>query len=423
MIGDKPRGDLAQGGGGGAALGVGIAVCEGPMPSAAARRAYQGPALFSFGFRPFFMGAATWAAVAVPVWIWAYSDGGAMTVDRDWHVHEMLFGYLGGVAAGFLLTAVPNWTGRLPVAGAPLAGLYALWVAGRIAMLLAPGFPVSAAVVDAAFLVIFAVVVWREVLAGRNWRNAPVCLLVTLLAAANLAFHARLVWPEAGPPAERAALAAMAMLIALIGGRITPSFTRNWMAQNHMTPLPAPFGALDRAALAACVAALGAWIAAPQHPASGALLVLAGAGVLARLARWRGALTLPEPLVWSLHAGYAWLGAALVLIGASILAPGAVPRTAGLHALTAGAAGVMTLAVMTRATLGHTGRARRADDLTMAVYLAVNAAAGLRVAAPFAGPGQTMLLIAAAVMWTCAFAGFLWGYAPMLVRGRLAAGG
>lgn len=388
------------------------------MPTAASRRAYEGAALFSFGFRPFFLGAATWAAVAVPVWLWSHLQGGAIAIDRDWHVHEMLFGYLGGVAAGFLLTAVPNWTGRMPVVGAPLAALYGLWVAGRIAMLLASGFPIATAAIESAFLVTFAAVVWREVLAGRNWRNAPICIMVSLLAFANLAFHARLIWPQAGPISERGALAVMGMLIALIGGRITPSFTRNWLVQVKAGVEPAPFGHLDRVALATCAVGLVAWGVAPNTAMAGVLLMLGGAGLLARLSRWRTRWTIGEPLVWSLHLGYAWLAAALLLIGGSILAPGLIPRTAGVHALTAGAAGVMTLAVMTRATLGHTGRPRQADSLTLTVYLAANMAAVLRVVAPFAGPSQTAFLIAAAIMWSAAFVTFLAGYAPMLMRRR-----
>lgn len=392
------------------------------MPSAATRRAYRGPALFSFGFRPFFLGAGIWAAVSVPVWIWSHLGGGggaAMSFGRDWHVHEMLFGYLGGVVAGFLLTAVPNWTGRLPVAGTPLALLWVLWCAGRAAMLYEGVLGVSAMAVDAAFLVVFAGVVWREVLAGRNWRNLPVCGMVTLLATANVAFHARLAWPEAGPAAERAALAAMAMLIALIGGRVTPSFTRNWMAPRKLSPDPAAADRIDLACLLLGVGGLVAWVASPENPATGALMCAGGLGALLRLSRWRTSKILAEPLVWSLHAGYAWLGFSLILLGASVLAPAIVPRTAGIHALTAGAAGVMTLAMMTRATLGHTGRPRAANDLTMAVFLAANAAAGLRVGAAFTGEGRTVLLIAAAVVWVAAFGGFLAGYAPMLLRRRL----
>jgi uncharacterized protein involved in response to NO len=388
------------------------------MPSAAARRAFTGPALFSFGFRPFFLGAGIWSALALPLWLWAYMGGGPATFDRDWHVHEMLFGYLAAVAAGFLLTAVPNWTGRMPVIGAPLAGLFALWLAGRVAMLLIGHAPVAAASVDAAFLIAFAAVIWREVATGRNWRNLPVCLMVSVLAAANVAFHARWAALDAGPIAERAALAAMAGLIALIGGRITPSFTRNWLMQRKAAREPAPFGLIDRLGLGACVAGLVLWILVPLAAASGAALALAGAGLLARLARWRTADTLSEPLVWSLHLGYGWLGLALLLIGGSVLAPDVVPRTAGIHALTAGAAGVMTLAVMTRATLGHTGRARQADRATLVLYLLINAAAVVRVAAPFLGELQFAALAAAGALWSAAFAVFVAAYGPMLASPR-----
>lgn len=391
------------------------------MPSAAARRQYAGPALFSFGFRPFFLGAALWALLAVPLWLWIHLGGpaGAVSVDRDWHVHEMLFGYVGGVVAGFLLTAVPNWTGRLPVTGAPLAALFLLWLAGRAAMLAAAGTPI-ASVVDAAFLIAFAGVVWREVLAGRNWRNLPVAGMVSLLALANLAFHGGRIWPDLGPPAERGAVAMIAMLIAFIGGRVVPSFTRNWMAQARLTSLPAPEDRLDRAGVIAVAAGLAAWIAFPEQPLVGAGLGVAGLATLARLSRWRTSATLTDPLVWSLHAGYGWLGLGLILTGAGVLWPGAVPRTAGLHALLTGAAGVMTLAMMTRATLGHTGRPRQADRATTLIYAAANLAAALRVAAALADGARASLLVAATTLWVLAFATFVGRYGPMLVRRRLA---
>ena len=393
------------------------------MPSAAARRAYDGPALFSYGFRPFFFGASCWAATVVPVWLWVHlaAAGSGSAIDRDWHVHEMLFGYLGGVVAGFLLTSIPNWTGRLPVAGRPLALLYALWVIGRVAMLFIDVLGVGAIMIDAAFLVVFAAVVWREVVSGRNWRNLPVCGLVSALALANLAFHGRAIWPALGGWAERGGLAAIAVMIALIGGRITPSFTRNWLAQRGQTALPAPADRLDQIALLLCVAAAIAWAVAPWASVSGGLACLAGAGVLARLSRWRTALTLGEPLVWSLHAGYFWLGLAFLLIGLGMMDPAAWPPTAGAHALTAGAAGVMTLAVMTRATLGHTGRARTADRSTLVIYLAINLAAVVRVAAPFAPELRTLLLGLAGAFWSLAFLLFVACYGPMLIRARLPA--
>ena len=389
------------------------------MPSAAARRRHTGPALLSFGFRPFFLGAAVWAAIAGPLWLWVHL-GGLGPFDRDWHVHEMLFGYVGGVIAGFLLTAVPNWTGRLPVTGLPLALLFILWVAGRVAMLAAPLLPAGAGI-DAAFLIVFAGLVWREVLAGRSWRNLPVAVMVTLLAVANLVFHLRLLLPDLGPVAERGAMGMIVMLIAFIGGRVVPSFTRNWLVQAGRTALPAQADRTDTAGLVMVAVAVAGWITFPEHLLTGIALCLGGLGTLLRLSRWRTAGVLPEPLVWSLHAGYAWLGLGLVLAGAHVLAPDLFPRTAGLHALMAGAAGAMTLAMMTRATLGHTGRDRLADRVTTGLFVAVNLAAACRVAAALAPEARVALLTAAGLLWASAFGLFLVRYGPMLVRPRLAA--
>ena len=385
------------------------------MSTAAARRAYRGPALFSFGYRPFFLFAAVWSALAVPIWVWSFLGAGP-TAHLEWHVHEMLFGYLAGVVAGFLTTAIPNWTGRMPVIGAPLAALAALWIAGRAAMLLAYYIGPLAAVIDSAFLLAFAAVVWREVLAGRNWRNLPVCALVSVLALGNVAFHLD-AWFGYSGVGQRLALGAVAVLVALIGGRITPSFTRNWMHARAHAALPAPEGRFDHAVLGLTALAALAWVFAPDTPAAGAALAVAGVANLARLTRWRGAATIREPLVWILHLGYGWLGAGLLLLGAALLTP-EVPRSAGVHALTAGAMGVMTLAVMTRATRGHSGRPLTADGATLAIYLANNAAALARVAAPFAGEAQPAWLLASMALWALAFGGFAAAYGGMLTRPR-----
>lgn len=384
------------------------------MATAADRRAYRGPMLFSYGFRPFFLAAAIWAALAVPLWLLSFTGYLPWAaLSREWHIHEMLFGVLAGIVAGFLLTAVPNWTGRLPVMGAPLVALSALWVAGRLAMLAATELGVWASVIDSAFLVVFAGVIWREVLAGRNWRNLAVCGLVTVLACANIAFHLGALAPEA--VGQRAALGAIALLIGLIGGRVTPSFTRNWLMQRAPGPLPAPADRADMAALILTALAAAAWVAIPDAPLSGALLTASGVAALARLARWQGLRTLAEPLVWILHLGYAWLGVGLMLMGLTILAPDMFPRTAGVHALTAGAVGVMTLAMMTRATRGHSGRPRTADGWTLAIYLLINVAAVVRVWAGFGGPGSGVLLATSGVLWSGAFGGFTLAYGPMLL--------
>jgi uncharacterized protein involved in response to NO len=382
------------------------------MSTAAQRRAYAGPVLFSFGFRPFFLFGSLWGALVVPLWLSSFMHGGPEAFTRDWHIHEMLFGFLAAVMAGFLTTAVPNWTGRMPVIGAPLGALVGLWILGRLAMLFPS--PLSSAV-DSLFLIAFAGVVWREVMTGRNWRNLPVCVLVSLFALANVGFHIS----RAGSLAagERIGLATAAVLIALIGGRITPSFTRNWLRARGATALPAPSGRFDQAVLIATAMAAALWATLPEQPAAGVALLIAGALNLIRLARWRGLSTLREPLVAVLHLGYGWLGLALVLLGGAVLTPG-IPRTAGIHALTAGAIGVMTLAVMTRATRGHTGRPLAADRATMAIYLAINLAAVSRVAAPFLPSLHVMLLTVSAALWSLAFAGFAVAYGRMLAAPR-----
>lgn len=383
-------------------------------------RSYRGTALFSLGFRPFFLFSAAWAALAVPLWIAAYM-GWLPHLTRDWHVHEMLFGYLSGVIAGFLLTAVPNWTGRLPVTGAPLAALFALWAAGRAAMLVSTTPGAAASIIDSLFLFVLAAIIAREVLAGRNIRNLPVCALVSILGAANVLSHLGPIDAELARLGERIGLAVVAMLVTLIGGRIVPSFTRNWMAKRKLTPEPASTGPFDIATLAATGAALLLWLIWPTAWPAGGALMLAGVLNLIRLARWRGWTTAAETLVLVLHAGYLWLGVAITLIGASILAADVVPAAAGIHALTAGAFGVMTLAVMTRASLGHTGQPLAATPAISAIYALVNVGAAIRTAAPFFPDGYAALLAAAAAFWSGAFLVFVVVYAPLLLRPRRAA--
>ncbi len=380
-------------------------------------RRYTGPALFSLGFRPFFLFSALWAGLAVPLWAAAYAGLlPAQTITRVWHVHEMLFGYLSGVIAGFLLTAVPNWTGRLPVTGAPLAALFGLWVSGRIAMLFAAPLGPIAAAIDSSFLVVFAAIVGREIIAGKNTRNIAVCVLISALGVANLLFH--FADHELALAAERGALAVVSILITLIGGRIVPSFTRNWMAKRKLAPAPAAANRFDFVTLILTAVAVLAWAVAPASTLAGAALLLAGGFNAIRLLRWRGWRTLAEPLVLILHVGYAWLAAALIMLGLSTLAPALVPSVAGIHALTSGAFGVMTLAVMTRASLGHTGRPLTAGASISAIYVLANLGALLRVASPFFPAAYTAWLAAAATLWGAAFIGFFIVYAPLLTRGR-----
>jgi hypothetical protein len=212
-------------------------------------RDYAGPAFLSIGFRPFFLGGAAWAATAMVIWIgilagwWLVAgDYGAVA----WHAHEFLFGYIGAVMTGFLLTVVPNWTGRLPVRGRPLLALFLLWLVGRAALVFSDTIGViPAATVDSLFLLTLAAVALREVIAGRNWRNLKVVGIIGLLAATNILFHAEVIATGVADYAARAATALVLILIMLIGGRIIPSFTRNWLVKQGVARLPVPFGRFD----------------------------------------------------------------------------------------------------------------------------------------------------------------------------------
>jgi uncharacterized protein involved in response to NO len=398
-----------------------------PIPRYRAQESQTFLATFlSAGFRPFFLSAALWAAVALPLSI-AYFEMVAELPTRFspsiWHPHEMAFGFGGAVVAGFLLTAIPNWTGRMPLQGAPLAGLVALWLLGRLAVFFSASAPaLVAAVLDLAFPAVFFLVVAREIVTGRNWRNLPMLVALALLFTGNLLTHLEAMdVAETGSLGAHMGIATLAMLVALIGGRITPSFTRNWLVKTLPGATePAPFGALDRVALAATLVALIAWVAFPDALVTAVLQILAGAALLLRLARWRGARTGAEPLLFVLHLAYGWLALGLLFMGVNKLFP-LTDTTTSLHTLTAGAIGTMTLAVMTRATRGHTGRPLVADRGTMAIYAAVTLAAALRVGAPFMGEYYFAALAVAAALWSLAYGLFVLLYFGMLTGRRVQA--
>lgn len=386
------------------------------------RRDYAGPAIFSYGFRPFFLGAALWSASAILVWVCAYFGRIILPVAMsplDWHMHEMLYGYAAAVIAGFLLTAIPNWTGRLPVNGWPLAGLAALWLAGRVAIYFAADIgPLAAALIDISFLLVLAATALREIVSGKNWSNLRVLAVLLVLVAANIVWHFELLSSGAGDYGPRMALGAVIALITLIGGRIIPSFTRNWLARANPGRLPRPWSRFDMLAVASGVAALAAWVVLPASIVTAALLLLAGVLHAARLARWAGDRTFADRLVLVLHVAYAFIPVGFLLLGASIVCPDAFAATAGIHAWTAGAIGLMTLAVMTRASLGHTGYPLVASAATQAIYALVFVAAISRIAAAMVSAPE--LLNVAAVAWVAGFAGFALAYGPLLIRRKRA---
>ncbi len=383
-------------------------------------RAYQGPAIFSYGFRLFFLGGALWAAIAMGLFLLMLY--GMLRLPTafdlvDWHVHELLYGYLPAIVAGFLLTAVPNWTGRLPVAGAPLAGLFALWLVGRIAAATsALTGSAAAAAADMLFLIALIAIVGREILAGNNKRNLKVLLLVGLLAAGNFVFHIEAAATGSADYGKRIVAAAI-LLIALIGGRIVPSFTRNWLAKSASEHRPASFGKFDLAAIAAAAVALLVWVALPDHRLTASACAVAGVLQFIRVGRWKGYRTFAEPLVTILHIGYVFIPIGFLLMAAAIVLSDLVPQAAAVHAWTAGAIALMTLAVMTRASLGHTGQPLTASTGVVGIYLAAALAVAARILAAF-GVVPIPMLTFAALAWIIAFSAFAFAFAPLLTARR-----
>ncbi len=385
------------------------------IPSALARRRnYAGPALFAYGFRPFFLLAALWSAAGILLWVRFIFGEGSLPVainGLDWHIHEMLYGYVAAAIAGFLLTAIPNWTGRLPVCGLPLAALALLWIAGRFAMFMPAS--VATAAIDLSFLLTLAAVAAREVIAGKNQRNLRVLGVLGVLVLGNVVWHFELLRTGTGDYGVRIAIAGVILIITLIGGRIVPSFTHNWLARRNPGRLPQPFSRFDAMALAAGALALLSWIVLKTGYVAGIALIVAGVLHAVRLSRWAGDRTAADRLVLVLHVAYAFIPAGFLLLGAALLWPQTIPASAGIHAWTTGAVGLMTLAVMTRATLGHTGRPLAASVATQVIYLCALAAALLRIAAALGG--WPVLMHVAGFAWVAAFGGFVVVYGPLLL--------
>lgn len=379
-------------------------------------------AIFAQGFRPFFFGAAIWAVIAIGIWVDMLLTGAALPSRFDplaWHIHEMLFGFVMAAVAGFLLTAIPNWTKRPPISGAPLAALAGLWLAGRIACLISLMMPAWLAVAaDLIFPIILVAAAGREIIAGKNWRNLVMLVPVTVLGVANLLMHletdgvaiaAGLGW--------RLGVAAIIALISLIGGRIIPNFTRNWLLKQNSSALPAQAGWPDKAALGTLLGGLFGWAAFPMSRAVAGLVLLGAVLNVWRLYRWRGVSTGKEPLLLVLHIGYGWIVVGAAMLSLSVLTQ-RIPEGAAVHALTVGAIGTMILAVMSRATRGHTGRPLTSDAITRLIYILVTLGAMIRISAEFSADWMMSLLLISAGLWSAAFAIFALTYAPMLLWSR-----
>jgi uncharacterized protein involved in response to NO len=331
----------------------------------------------------------------------------------------MLFGFVGAAVSGFLLTAIPNWTGRLPIAGRPLLSLFGLWAAARVAVLFSAsaGFW-PAAICDVGLFLTLAAAAAREVLGSKN-RNLPVVGLVLLFGVADGADYAGaagILPPDVG---WRSAIALIVIMISVIGGRIIPSFTRNWMAKQGLkSGLPTQPQSLDLLVVASTALALLLWLAFPDNQSCGLALTLAAAAQALRISRWGGARTLRDPLVAVLHVGYLWIPVGLLLLGLSAAGVD-IPRSAGIHALTAGAMATMILAVMSRASLGHTARDLVASPATVVSYVLVTIGAALRVAASLGVGDYSLMLDVAGALWGAAMLLFAIAYGPILWGPRL----
>ena len=381
----------------------------------AAQAPAPGFALWNLGFRPFYLLASVFSAISVLLWAAQFSGwlNSAYLRGPLWHGHEMLFGFALAVVAGFLLTAVRNWTAQPTVEGAPLAALAGLWVAGRV-LVLTP-FGVAAALVNAAFPLALAVAIGIPLWRSRNARNYFFIGLLVLMAALVAGLHLALLGQGALPPRLGLVLGldVMLFIMAVMAGRVVPMFTNNGVpganAERH--PLVEKL-ALGSVLLLFVVDAL-------QAPAGfiGALALVAAAAHGTRLALWRGWRTIGTPLVWILHAAYAWIVIHLLLRGAAGL--GWLAGTFDTHALTVGAIGGLTIGMMTRTARGHTGRPLRADGWETAMFVLVQLAAIARV---FGGmvPGLYMAGIqSSALLWSAAFGLYAVRYWPMLSRSRM----
>ena len=373
-------------------------------------------ALWSLGFRPFYLLASGFAALSILLWICQYTGllPAAYLRTPAWHGHEMLYGYTVAVMAGFLLTAVRNWTGKPTPTGPALMALAALWVAGRV-LVLTP-FVIAAAVVNAAFPVAIAIAIGAPLVQSRNRRNYFFIALLLLLGVAVLDFHLStlnlLPWPHRA--SLQAGLDVVLFVMAVMGGRVIPMFTNNGVPGTNATRHPW----VEKIALGSVLALLGADLLPLPATFVALLAFVAVAAHAARLYLWQSWRTARTPMVWVLHVAYGWIVIYLVLRGLAAL--GMVGELFAVHALTIGAIGGMTIGMMTRTARGHTGRPLAPDRFEVACYILVALAAAIRVFGGMWLPGAYLAtIIVSGTCWSAAFALFAIRYWPVLTRNRL----
>ena len=387
-------------------------------PTAGSFGHFRAPVLFALGFRPFYLLAAGLAVAWIPLWVAVWHGHLALPTGFSplvWHTHEMLFGFTLAVLVGFLLTAIPNWTGRPTITGAPLAGLAVLWIAGRVLMLTGGDLPWQVvAAVDVAFLPLAAAAMLPPLIATKNRRNIFFPIVLILLSLANLALHldaAGIV--AAGPEITRAVLGVMMVILVLMGGRVIPFFTKNRLPM----AMAASDKRLDILAISATALAAVFAVAAPMTIISGLAALAAAVLLVARALPWKPWATRQVPMLWVLHAGHAWIAAALFL-RAGLDFGIDLPASAPDHAFTIGGIGVLTLGMMARTARGHTGRPIEATRLMTAAFAIINLAALVRVFGPMAAPDLPAVIGLAGVLWALAFLLYLIEYAPILTGPR-----
>lgn len=373
-------------------------------------------ALWQLGFRPFYLLAAGFAALSVPLWAmqWAGWLGGGLLRGPAWHAHEMLFGYALAVVVGFLLTAGRNWSGQPTPSGRALQALVLLWLAGRV-LVLTP-WSTAAAIVNVAFPLAAALGLGRALVAAGNRRNYFFIAVLVALAAAQALVHLSLAEGSGLPAALglQLGLDALLFIMSVMAGRVVPMFTNNGVPGVDAQRRPG----VERAALGGVLALVAADAMQLHGVALAALLALAAIAHAARLALWQPWRTRPNPLVWILHAAYLWIPLHLALRAGAEM--GWMASSPAIHALTAGAIGSLTIGMMTRTARGHTARPLRADGFEVAMYALVLAGATLRVGMSLAWPAAPAAwVLLPALLWSAGFALYAWRYGPWLCRARL----
>lgn len=375
--------------------------------------------ILSNSFRPFFILCGLWAFFSIPIWLLNYFNifNNLENISAIlWHQHEMFFGFISAAMTGFILTALPNWTGKLPKNGWRLLLLIFLWITGRIAFLSSNIINnIFMAILDLPFLTILLFFISREVFASKNWKNFPIIILFFLFTIANWIFHIELIQHNLYPTISiKLAICILILLIAILGGRIIPSFTINWLKNQNNKALPIIKDKFDNLAIIILIIFLLFYMFYPNYILTPYFSIIAGFLHFFRLLNWKSWTVTSEPLVWILHLGYAWLVMALILFGLSMLW-NMIPSTVSIHAFTTGAFTTMIIAVMTRASLGHTGNKLKASSGTTVIYVAISIAAILRTIEPLLYNNNIILINLAGIFWSIAFGSFLFFYSPMLL--------